>query len=66
MTLFQILYVESIPQAYIPKRHTLIQVFPPANANNKSANAYIYILFRAAILEMAALILLKGVPTKVV
>ena len=30
------------PQAYIPKRHTLIQVLPPANAYTKSAHAYIH------------------------
>ena len=29
-------------QAYIPKRRTLIQVLPPANAYTKSANAYIH------------------------
>ncbi len=29
-----------IPQAYIPKRRTRIQVLPPANAYTKSANAY--------------------------
>ncbi len=29
-------------QAYIPKRRTLIQVLPPANAHTKSANAYIH------------------------
>ncbi len=30
------------PQVYIPKRRTLIQVLPPANANTKSAHAYIH------------------------
>ena len=29
-------------QVYIPKRHTLIQVLPPANAYAKSAHAYIH------------------------
>ncbi len=31
-----------IPQVYIPKRRTLIQVLPPANAYTKSAHAYIH------------------------
>ncbi len=31
-------------QVYIPKRHTLIQVLPPANAYTKSAHAYIHFL----------------------
>ncbi len=30
-----------VPQAYIPKRRTLIQVLPPANAYTKYAHAYI-------------------------
>ncbi len=30
------------PQVYIPKRRTLIQVLPPANAYTKSAHAYIH------------------------
>ena len=32
----------SSPQVYIPKRRTLIQVLPPANAYTKSAHAYIH------------------------
>ena len=30
------------PQAYIPKRRTLIQVLPPANAYTKSAHEYMH------------------------
>ncbi len=32
----------SYSQVYIPKRRTLIQVLPPANAYTKSAHAYIH------------------------
>ncbi len=34
--------VSNNTQAYIPKRRTLIQVLPPANAYTKYAHAYIH------------------------
>ena len=44
--LFQITSLELfLPQVYIPKRRTLIQVLAPANAHTKSAHAYIHFAY---------------------